>query len=648
MPLLSPLYPLSLSLILLISIHGTYSSNPNPCSSSSYLCGDITVTYPFSFYNSYSTDNTANSSYCGYPGLRIYCYDNEYPILFLSSYNYTIKNINYTTDTISLIDTEILLQNSSTPKIRHNVSLTANTLLNYTELVVELYFFINCTTFGPNYNAILNPAGGVVKKYSYVFPETLIPPQDYYEWVDKCDQVVVAPALGPVVEPRVWNLSTSYGSVLLDGFQLEWSDPSEDCLLCEKRGGQCGYNVTSNSTYITTCFCTDGNCDKKTSKHTRVIIGISLGIFTSLFAICILCLLVYRRRDENVWFFGTEERKRAQLVEATLGNFKFLAPKRYNFSEIRKMTKSFNQKIGQGGFASVFKGELMDGSPVAMKVFKDRESSGVEFTSEVVSIARTSHVNIVRLLGFSIKGSKRALIYEFMSNGSLDKYLRESENSTLSHVKCTRLFEIAVGIARGLEYLHRDCSTRIVHFDIKPHNILLDQDYCPKISDFGLAKFCQPKESIISMSGMRGTIGYIAPEVFSRNFGVVSSKSDVYSYGMMVLEMFGGKEHKTKSTASSSEIYFPDSIYNFVEQSNICSMYGVSDDCEELVRKMMIVGLWCIQLMPNTRPTMSAVLDMLERSVEDLTMPPKLHISLPPVLVQEATDSTAPNSYNQQ
>ncbi|KAJ4767888.1 Protein kinase family protein [Rhynchospora pubera] len=307
------------------------------------------------------------------------------------------------------------------------------------------------------------------------------------------------------------------------------------------------------------------------------------------------------------------------------------------------MTKSFNQIIGQGGFASVFQGELMDGSPVAIKVFKDRESSGVEFTSEVVSIARTSHVNIVRLLGFSIRGSKRALIYEFMSNGSLDKYLRASQNSTLSHAKCTRLFEIAVGIARGLEYLHRGCSTRIVHFDIKPHNILLDQDYCPKISDFGLAKFCQPKESIISMSGMRGTIGYIAPEVFSRNFGVVSSKSDVYSYGMMVLEMFGGKEHKTKSAASSSEIYFPDSIYNFIEQSSICSTCGVSDDCEELVRKVMIVGLWCIQLMPNARPTMSGVLDMW-----CIQLIPKLHISLPPVLVQEATDSTTPNSYDQQ
>ncbi|KAJ4820577.1 Protein kinase family protein [Rhynchospora pubera] len=566
---------------------------------------------------------------------------NHVPILHLQSANYTVQGINYENRTIALVDTDVLDQNETCPRVKNNVTFFANAGIDYTKSDVNLTFFYECNIALNNSPISCFTSNG--HGDSYVFRTNDIPTNLYAEWSAACQLVVVVPVLGYYLDQINSDLNSSFGVVLRKGFQLGWSS-AINCTKCQDNNGQCGYTLRNdNYTYDFHCFCAN---DKKAPKHAGVIIGISLAIFISLFAICILCLLVYRRRDE--WFFGNEERKRAQLVEATLENFEFFAPKRYNFSEIRKITKSFKEKIGQGGFASVFKGELMDGSPVAIKVFKDRESSGVEFTSEVVSIARTSHVNIVRLLGFSIKGSKRALIYEFMSNGSLDKYLRASQNSTLSYVECTRLFEIAVGIARGLEYLHRGCSTRIVHFDIKPHNILLDQDYCPKISDFGLAKFCQPKESAISMSGMRGTIGYIAPEVFSRNFGIVSSKSDVYSYGMMVLEMFGGKEHKTKSAASSSEIYFPDSIYNFIEQSSICSTCGVSDDCEELVRKVMIVGLWCIQLMPNARPTMSGVLDMLERSVEDLTMPPKLHISLPPVLVQEATDSTTPNSYNQQ
>ncbi|XP_012840971.1 PREDICTED: probable receptor-like protein kinase At5g39020 [Erythranthe guttata] len=109
-----------------------------------------------------------------------------------------------------------------------------------------------------------------------------------------------------------------------------------------------------------------------------------------------------------------------------------------------------------------------------------------------------------------------------------------------------KLYEIAVGVAKGLQYLHTGCNTRIVHFDIKPQNILLDDDFSPKISDFGLAKLCKKKQSILSVIGARGTIGYIAPEIFSRNFGGASHKSDVYSYGMMILEMVGATKRSSK------------------------------------------------------------------------------------------------------
>ncbi|PKI51249.1 hypothetical protein CRG98_028365, partial [Punica granatum] len=128
-----------------------------------------------------------------------------------------------------------------------------------------------------------------------------------------------------------------------------------------------------------------------------------------------------------------------------------------------------------------------------------------------------------------------------MSNGSLDRFIND-ENTMMRSPRLgwNKLYQIAVGTARGLEYLHGGCSTRILHFDIKPQNILLDDDYCAKISDFGLSKLCLKRESIVSMLVARGTIGYIAPEVFNRNFGDVSHKSDVYSYGMMLIEMIGG------------------------------------------------------------------------------------------------------------
>ncbi|KAM4131561.1 hypothetical protein ACJW30_01G184300 [Castanea mollissima] len=148
--------------------------------------------------------------------------------------------------------------------------------------------------------------------------------------------------------------------------------------------------------------------------------------------------------------------------------------------------------------------------------------------NEVVSISRTAHVNIVTLLGFCFEGSKRALIYEFMSKGSLEKYIYDdSKLNKIPPLGWEIIYHIAIDIAHGLESLHKGCNTQILHLDIKPQNILLDQDFCPKISDFGLAKLCNRKESTISLVGARGIVGYIARKVFSRNFGIVSHKSDV-------------------------------------------------------------------------------------------------------------------------
>ncbi|CAJ1977491.1 unnamed protein product [Sphenostylis stenocarpa] len=255
------------------------------------------------------------------------------------------------------------------------------------------------------------------------------------------------------------------------------------------------------------------------------------------------------------------------------------------------MTNSFKNKLGQGGFGSVYKGKLHDGRVVAVKILGESKGNGEEFINEVASISRTSHVNIVRLLGFCFDSSKRALVYEFMPNGSLDKFIYEEKNPLqIAHqLDCKMLYNIAVGIARGLEYLHRGCNTRILHFDIKPHNILLDDDFSPKISDFGLAKICPRKESVVSISGARGTAGYIAPEVFSRNFGAVSLKSDVYSYGMMILEMVGRRKNIKVEVDRSSELYFPYWIYDRLESNQDLDLQIVKNESDDrMMRKMAI------------------------------------------------------------
>ncbi|CAL5396605.1 unnamed protein product [Camellia sinensis] len=318
-----------------------------------------------------------------------------------------------------------------------------------------------------------------------------------------------------------------------------------------------------------------------------------------------------------------------QNVENILKNYESFSPKRYTYSDIKKMTNSFRVKLGQGGFGCVFKGTLENGGLVAVKVLKGLKGSGEEFINEVVAISRTSHVNIVTLLGFCFEGRNRALIYEFMPNGSLERFIYD-RNSAFRQLGRETLYQIAVGISRGLEYLHRGCNMRILHFDIKPHNVLLDEDFCPKISDFGLAKLCPQKESIISLLGTRGTAGYIAPEVFCRSFGGVSHKSDVYSYGMMILEMVGGRKNIDDGVDQTTELCFPHWIYKRLELDEELRLQGnVNEEANESARKMIIVGLWCIQTDPSHRPAMSKVVEMLEGSPESLQIPPKPFLSSP-------------------
>ncbi|KAK4409632.1 Rust resistance kinase Lr10 [Sesamum angolense] len=357
------------------------------------------------------------------------------------------------------------------------------------------------------------------------------------------------------------------------------------------------------------------------------------GVTLSVTASIILLIFLGRKRKVFLRFLRLQkaERENEKDIELFLSNHGNLAQQRYKFSDLKKMTSSFSETLGRGGYGNVYK-KLPDGRLVAVKILNESKQNGEDFMNEVASISRTSHVNIVSLLGFCFEGSKRALVYEFMPNGSLEKFIHNSSTSLAEYrLGWEKLFEIAVGIARGLDYLHQGCNTRILHFDIKPHNILLDKDFTPKISDFGLAKLCPNRSSIVSMFAARGTIGYIAPEVFCRNFGEVSHKSDVYSYGMMALEMAVGRQNLDHRADRSSEIYFPDWIYKHLEVNTNLDLHNIENEDEShFVRKMVIVGLWCIQTEPKNRPSISRVVEMLAGSMETLEIPPRPRQHSPP------------------
>ncbi|KAK8706416.1 hypothetical protein V6N13_049983 [Hibiscus sabdariffa] len=209
--------------------------------------------------------------------------------------------------------------------------------------------------------------------------------------------------------------------------------------------------------------------------------------------------------------------------------------------------------------------------------------------------------------GFYLEGSKQVLVYDFMPNGSLDKIIFiEENNNTLGWKK---MFDMVFGVAQGIDYLHRGCDMRILHFDIKPHNMLLDENFNPKVFDFGLAKLYSTDDSIVNLSAARGTIGYIAPELVYKNLG--------------------GEKNVNAFADHTSQIYFPSCIYDRLDQGEDMELGDVSDDEKAMARKMVITAFWCIQLQPAGRPSMSKVLKILESDVELLEMPPKPFHQLP-------------------
>ncbi|XP_028788022.1 rust resistance kinase Lr10-like isoform X2 [Neltuma alba] len=347
-------------------------------------------------------------------------------------------------------------------------------------------------------------------------------------------------------------------------------------------------------------------------KHkTNAIPGIVLAGSIVLLVVFIACFYIYRYFKEK----GDDQVR----LEKFLEDYEVHKPTRFSYADLKRITNHFKDKLGEGAHGEVFKGKLSTEIQVAVKVLNNSGCDGQDFINEVGTMGRIHHINIVRLLGFCADGSRRALVYDFFPNGSLQKFISSPDNKE-NFLGWLKLQQLALAIAKGIEYLHQGCDYRILHFDINPRNVLLDDNFIPKISDFGLAKLCSKNQSTVSMTAARGTLGYIAPEVFSRNFGNVSYKADIYGYGMLLLEMVGGRKN-VDTNPGTFQVLYPEWIHSLIEGGDI-SIYIEDEGDVKIARKLAIVGLWCIQWHPIDRPSMKTVIQMLEGEVDKLRVPP--------------------------
>uniref|UniRef100_A0A0E0FFZ1 Protein kinase domain-containing protein n=1 Tax=Oryza nivara TaxID=4536 RepID=A0A0E0FFZ1_ORYNI len=592
-------------------------------------CSNLTVRYPFWLGGPNLNQSSPSSASCGHPAFEVWCSPDG--VASLRGSQILVLSIDYTNSSFVVAHKRVADGGDGVCRTDFNISSSlALSPFTVSSSNLAICFLYSCNgTEPPEIDGLVNATIPSCSKpiYSYLGgsydrdkPPAMKDGNCTYSYL---------PVLWP--EPPV-NLTagTNYSPQFKKGFVLEWQKNGfGDCDACNASGGQCRYINDSAAAFA--CLCSDGKLRRSTcagSKTTgRTILIVLTAAAAGLLLPCIYVLIWHKKGKKLRYFLCTKTSSTSERnIEALIVSYGSIAPTRYKYSEVTKITSFLNYKLGEGGYGVVFKGKLQDDRLVAVKFLHDSKGNGEEFVNEVMSIGRTSHINIVSLFGFCLEGSKRALLYEYMPNGSLDNYIySENPKEILGWEK---LYEIAIGIARGLEYLHHRCNTRIIHFDIKPQNILLDQDFCPKIADFGLAKLCRTKESKLSMTGARGTIGFIAPEVIYRSIGIVSTKSDVYSYGMMLLEMVGGRKNAKSMVENSSARYFPDWIYDHFALDDGLQACEVTSEVEQIAKKMTLIGLWCVQVLPMHRPTITQVLDMFERSLDELEMPPKQNFKI--------------------
>ncbi|KAM4093281.1 hypothetical protein ACB094_06G103500 [Castanea mollissima] len=394
------------------------------------------------------------------------------------------------------------------------------------------------------------------------------------------------------------------------------------------------------------CLCTvsfqwDGtnlNCTRVSwPSEKRIILLLIVGI-TSVIVLCVMIVMyIWRRKmTKRKEHRLIDQRNRAHRMLCSeshvqdlidLGEFKEEDEKSidlpfYDLESIRVATHNFSNenKLGQGGYGPVYKGKLPSGQEIAVKRLSKVSGQGLkEFKNEVVLIAKLQHQNLVKLYGYCIEGNEKILLYEYMPNKSLDSFIFDQKQSVI--LDWEMRFNIILGIARGLLYLHQDSRLRIIHRDLKTSNILLDHEMNPKISDFGLAKIVGGKQTEAMTSRVAGTYGYMSPEYALE--GIFSIKSDVFSFGVVLLEIISGKKN-TGFYQSQQAMSLLGYTWGLWTNNKLLDLMDetLRDTCiaDQFV-KCLNIGLLCVQDDPSDRPTMSIVIKMLDGETLNLPTP---------------------------
>ncbi|KAJ3670359.1 hypothetical protein LUZ60_010683 [Juncus effusus] len=346
------------------------------------------------------------------------------------------------------------------------------------------------------------------------------------------------------------------------------------------------------------------NDGQKKKNGTGTTIAITVPVFAALLSFFVFCICLYKKRMKH------KARKRLMSDELSSDHIESVDSLLIDFSTLKAATINFSEsnKLGEGGFGAVYKGVLPNGEEIAVKRLSKDSGQGLgELKNELVLVAKLQHKNLVRVLGVCLEEQEKLLVYEYVPNRSLDTILfdpfKKGELDWLKRLK------IINGIARGLQYLHEDSQLKIVHRDLKASNILLDNDMNPKIADFGLARLFPVDQTVDVTKRVVGTYGYMAPEYAMH--GLFSIKSDVFSFGVLLLEIITGKRNSGSFDLDQLEDLLSSTWDNWTK-GTILETIDPLIECptSEIIRHVHI-GLLCVQEDHSDRPRMSEVVIML-------------------------------------
>ncbi|KAH1215244.1 Rust resistance kinase Lr10 [Glycine max] len=577
---------ITLLLMLLLIRNG---NGQNECKKLSCGPGEPLIRFPFQLVKGIKDE-------CANPGFCLYCTDKKETMVVLSTIEFRVYTIDYESNFFMLRDPENCLPNKFLQ--------IDNFFLQHNQLELGLFgdertnnlSFFNCSSVGLRYLRKQVYGSDFSNQQDMISCPIFV--SESYDSVLGLDLTSCTKMFDTISPVTAYDLQLM---VLI----MRWSIPN--CTKCEAKGKRCKWKNNSNTEADIECV----DCKRKRIHVPQSFIFATTGsILLGLVAIVIFKIALYFRQKEE------DQARVAKFLE----DYRAEKPARFTYADLKRITGGFKEKLGEGAHGAVFRGKLSNEILVAVKILNNTEGEGKEFINEVGIMGKIHHINVVRLLGFCAEGFHRALVYNLFPNGSLQRFIVPPDDKD-HFLGWEKLQQIALGIAKGIEYLHEGCNQPIIHFDINPHNVLLDDNFTPKISDFGLAKLCSKNPSLVSMTAARGTLGYIAPEVFSKNFGNVSYKSDIYSYGMLLLEMVGGRKNVDMSSAQDFHVLYPDWIHNLIDGD---VHIHVEDECDiKIAKKLAIVGLWCIQWQPVNRPSIKSVIQMLETGGESqLNVPP--------------------------